>query len=122
MARDKLRSAMITRFASLPGLLLSALLAAQGIAQTTSPTTRPATTQRVRWQITLPPGFVKVAVGDRLAICDAADEAWVKEALTSAPPATKPTTMPADLLDRLASHRAALVKQMSTDFAVSDPS
>jgi hypothetical protein len=55
-----------------------------------------------------------------MAICDTADEPWVKEVLTSAPATTKPTTMPSELIDRVGTHRAALVKQLSSDFAYTD--
>ena len=69
----------------------------------------------------MPPGFIKVTAGERVAICDPADEAWVKTALTSASPATKPSTMPADLVQRLTDRRAALAKQIGADFGISDP-
>src|SRR5215468_2245977 len=91
--------------------LFCAAAAAQTVPLTapTTTTTGPATTQRVRWQMTMPSGFVKVVAGDRVAICDPADESWVKTALADAPPATKPSTMPADLIQRVVDHRAALV-------------
>src|SRR5438067_3806054 len=93
-------------------VIVIAVVAANTSAQTapgTAPTTSatgPATTRRVRWQMTPPPGFVKISVGDRTAICDPADEAWVKAALTAAAPATKPTTMPGELIQRVTDRRA----------------
>src|SRR5947209_7832742 len=120
--RHKLASRMIRQQAIFLTALL--LLGEIGIAQTTAPTsapaTGPATTRRARWELVLPPGFVKLSVGDHLAICDAADEPWVKEALSSTTAATRPTTMPADLITRLNSHRPALLKQMTSDFGLSD--
>src|SRR5437016_5435018 len=102
------------------------IIAASAVAQnapTTSATTSataPATTRRARWQVTMPAGFVKVIAGQRVAICDPADETWIKEALTAAAAATKPSTMPADLIQRVMDHRAAMVKQMAADFGISD--
>jgi len=101
-------------------LLISACSFAQTTTPATAPTTGPATTQRAAWKVTIPQGFVRVQAGDRMAICEAADEPWVKEVLTTAPPTTKPTTMPADLIDRFAKHREALVNQVTSDFGYSD--
>jgi hypothetical protein len=103
------------------GLLI---LGADAQAQTepaTAPSTGPATTRRARWEMTIPAGFVKVVVSqDRQAICTAEDESWVKAALSSAAPATKPSTMPANLIELVQSHRDPLVKQIASDFAISD--
>src|SRR6476469_9493382 len=38
-----------------------------------------------RFELTPPPGFVKIIVGDRMAVADKSDEAWVREVLTQAP-------------------------------------
>src|SRR5205809_1171424 len=116
---------MIHKISSLFAIVIVGI-AANALAQTppatsaTTSTSGPATTRRVRWRMTPPPGFVKVSVGDRVAICDPADEAWVKPALTAAPPATKPSTMPTELIQRVTDRRATLAKQLATDFAISD--
>src|SRR5207248_4661667 len=63
---------------------------------TTLPTasTAPATTSApARYELSIPAGFVKVTVNDRNAICEAADEPWVRETLAAVGPATRPTTM-----------------------------
>jgi hypothetical protein len=114
----------INRLLAMGIALITAIAAAQ-TAPTTSPTTSatgPATTRRARWQMTMPAGFVKVLAGERVAICDPADQTWVKEALPSVVPATKPSTMPADLIGRVNDHRAALVKLIAADFGISDSS
>jgi hypothetical protein len=68
----------------------------------------------------MPPGYQKIAAGGHMAICLPADAQWVKKALSETKPATRPTTMPADLLKRIADNRAAVVKQMVADLALSD--
>src|SRR5213593_575392 len=79
----KLLREMMQKPYCLIAIFLAASTAALGAqtAPTTTATTStsgPATTRRALWHMTMPPGFVKVAVGDRVAICDPADEAWVK--------------------------------------------
>src|SRR2546423_1766530 len=78
-------------------------------APASAPASAPATTQRARYELTLPPGMVKVVVGERQAICDAVDEPWVKQVLTEVGPATRPTTLASDLLTSLSAKRAELV-------------
>jgi hypothetical protein len=81
------------------------------------PATAPAEPPYV---LVMPPGYQKIAVGEHTAICLPADAEWVKKALTETKPATRPTTMPVDLLKRIADNRAAVVKQMVTDLALAD--
>src|SRR5687768_7556787 len=94
-------------------LLVAAVALAIGATahgQATAPTT--ATTQRPRYVMTIPPGFHKVEVGYRVALCEPADDAWVKKVLNDAPPTTMPTTMPADVIDRLNERRGILKARM----------
>src|SRR4051812_6150282 len=82
---------------------------------------RPATAPAVPpYVLVMPPGYQKVVVGEHTAVCLPADAEWVKKGLTEAKPATRPTTMPADLLKRIADNRAAVVKQMVADLALTD--
>ena len=78
-----------------------------------APTTAPRAT------LVVPPGFDRVTVGGYTALCEPNDQAWVKRALADVKPATRPTTMPADVLQRIATNRAAVIKQIVTDFALS---
>src|SRR5262245_43061373 len=71
----------------------------------TLPTSAPAAPERPRYVMTMPPGFHKVESGFRVALCEPADDAWVKRALSDTPPTTMPTTMPADVVDRLKDRR-----------------
>ena len=80
--------------------------------------TAPAATARARHQITVPPGFQKVTVGFRTALCEPADEAWVKRVLGTVDPPQQPTTMPADLIDRVAQKRALLKARVAADLAL----
>jgi hypothetical protein len=84
-----------------------------------SPTTSPATA-RARYVFPIPQGFEKVTVANHTAVCLPEDLAWVKQAMEKVKPATKPATMPSDLLKRLADHRSALIKQMVSDLALPD--
>src|SRR6185437_13872951 len=85
-----------------------------------APATSP-TTERARHQVIIPPNFVKVEVSERTALCEPPDKEWVGKALDELQPSARPTTMPSDLADTLASRRAELVKQMSADLGISDP-
>ncbi|HEY7117389.1 MAG TPA: hypothetical protein VH475_12430 [Tepidisphaeraceae bacterium] len=73
-----------------------------------------------RYTLVMPPGFEKVTVGAHIAICQPNDVEWVKKSLAEVKPATRPTTMPADLLKRVTENRPAVVKQMVADFALAD--
>jgi hypothetical protein len=79
-----------------------------------------ATAPAARAVLVMPPGFEKVTVGDHTALCQPNDAQWVKGALASIKPATRPTTMPSDLLTRIAQKRPEVVKQMVTDLALPD--
>lgn len=80
----------------------------------TAPTTRP------RLEAVLPPGFVKVSVGARQAFTEPANEPWVKEVLTQTGPATRPTTMPSDLIDKVQLARPQITQQLMTELGITD--
>jgi hypothetical protein len=85
------------------------------------PATAPATTP-VRYVLVMPPGFKAVAMGNHTAIVEPTDEAWVRETLQTLAPTTLPSTMPANLLEKLAANRESLRAQMVTDLGLTDPS
>ncbi|MDB5323128.1 MAG: hypothetical protein JWN40_4759 [Phycisphaerales bacterium] len=92
----------------------------QGIMTSVVPPV-PATAPAVPpYRLVLPPGYEKVTAAGHTALCLPADAEWVKKALTETKPATRPTTMPADLLKRVTDNRAAIVKQMVADLALPD--
>jgi hypothetical protein len=95
-------------------VLLIVCSATLAVAQT-KPTTRP------RYVLTPPPGFVLVEESGRRVLCDPVDQSWVAQAAKTVAPATRPTTMPADLLTRLAEGRGKLVADMARDGALTDP-
>src|SRR5262245_17614411 len=92
-------------------LILTSRLA---FAQATVPTSRPTT----RRSVVIPPGFERVEAASRIALCEKSDEPWVKQALQSAAPATRPTTMPSDLITRFGEKRDAILKGMSHDLGI----
>jgi hypothetical protein len=67
-----------------------------------------------------PPGFHKLTVGNRSAFCLPADDGWVREALSSVGPSTRPTTMPSDMVASIQQRRDALVQMMMQDLALTD--
>jgi hypothetical protein len=53
-------------------------------------------------------------------LCEPADDAWVKQAIELTPPATMPTTMPADVVDRLKDRRQILIARIAGDLSLRD--
>lgn len=103
-------------------LVVAALPASAQPAPSTAPATGPATQpQRPRKAVSVPPGFKLIEDGPRRALCQPADEAWVRDALADRQPTTRPTTMPSDLLARVTAQRDDLVARMAADLAMPDP-
>jgi hypothetical protein len=100
-------------------IVLVALMGFAGVAlgQPAAPATAPVAP---RYAMTMPPGYEKVVVGEHTAVCRPGDVEWVKRALGELKPATRPTTMPADVARRVAENRAAVIKQMVADLALPD--
>lgn len=71
-------------------------------------------------KITIPPGFKLLPVNGRNILIEPADEAWVATAMTKLQATTKPATLPATLLQKLASQRDALLRQVAVDLALRD--
>jgi hypothetical protein len=70
--------------------------------------------------IRLPDGFVRVTAGQRIAMCEPADQPWVRDCLAQSPPATQPSTRPADLLARLQSQKDTLERQLTGQLNLAD--
>lgn len=103
-----------------PTLIIFALLTLSRPAWAQpAPATAPATAP-ARYEMTVPAGFEKVTLNNHVAVCKAADADWVKKALVDLKPATRPTTMPVDVLKRTTAARADVVKQMVADLGVAD--
>lgn len=85
------------------------------------PAAAPSTSAAARRAVVIPPGFKVIVVSGHSVICQADDEQWIRQAVASVQPATKPSTMPADLLERLTAGREMLAARMSTDLALKDP-
>jgi hypothetical protein len=118
---------MIRLLPPLAVFVIVATFCARGLAQVASPapaslpttlTTAPAT--RPAYHVTVPPGFKKVVIESRTLIIQDADVKWVTESLEAMAPTTRPTTMPADMLDRLNAGRAALKQRMIADMGPLD--
>jgi hypothetical protein len=80
--------------------------------------TQPATTTVPAAEIAVPAGFVLIDAGGRRALAEAADERWVRDVLASTPPTTRPSTMPADVLQRAVVERDKIVAGLATDLAL----
>ncbi|MCS7032704.1 MAG: hypothetical protein NZ561_01775 [Phycisphaerae bacterium] len=77
-------------------------------------------TQPQRKALVVPPNF-KIVVGERRSVvCQEGDEAWVRQALLEAKPATMPSTMPSDLLERVTEYRDVLCERIARDLGFPD--
>jgi hypothetical protein len=85
----------------------------------TAPASLSATSQASRI-VSPPDGFVRLTVGDRTAICEPADQNWVRDCLNQAPPGTQPSTRPSDLLENLHKSQDALQSQIATQLDLKD--
>ena len=84
-------------------------------------TTEPAASQPEAAHVAeIPPGYHVLTVGTRHVICLPSDDDWVRKAAESVRPATRPTTMPSDLLAAISEHRADLDAMVQSDLALSD--
>ena len=90
-------------------------------AQIAPPAVNPPTAEtRKRQEMVVPPGYQKVTAGEHTVLCEAADAAWVKQALGDVKAPPKPNISPADVIKALPEKRAALAKQVATDLALTD--
>lgn len=105
------------------GLVLacSAVAAAQEVAAgpAAAPTTAPAT-QKALYRFVAPEGNVVFEAGGMKVACAEQDRAVVEAAIKSAGATTRPTTMPADVLERLKAARAGIVQKMAKEFVLQD--
>src|SRR5579862_8525644 len=60
-------------------------------------------------KVIIPPGFHLITVANRNIICQATDDAWIKDAVTGVKPATRPTTMPSDVITDVKSRRDIVI-------------
>ncbi|MGH7180278.1 MAG: hypothetical protein ACREJC_23065 [Tepidisphaeraceae bacterium] len=111
----------IRRLARCAGFL-SCLLGIIRTDRAAEPATAPATTQaRARRTVVIPAGFKAVSAAGRTVLCEPGDETWVLEVLTATGPATRPTTMPADLTKSVSEMRASLKTRLVAELALTDP-
>ena len=75
---------------------------------------------RARREMVPPPGFERVTVDAITALCEKDDADWVRLTLTEMKPATRPSTMPSDLMISLRSQQADIIRRMKTDLALTD--
>lgn len=95
-------------------LMLLTMLTLPALAQ---PATAPAAK---RFALVMPPGFEKVTLAGHTALCEPADKEWVSKALQAVKPATRPSTMPSDLITAASARRSELLKQMVADLGVAE--
>lgn len=106
-----------------PTLLLSVLSLAtlQTFSQPAGAPPPPATSPTTpRFVMVVPPGYQQVTVAGHTALCQPNDAEWVKKALGDVKPATRPSTMPADIIKRVTENRAAFTKAVVTDLVLAD--
>jgi hypothetical protein len=94
-------------------LIIVLAFVTRATAQTTAPATREA--------VNVPAGFEVVEGDGRRVIVAAEDVGWVPAALETVQPATRPTTMPADVVERLIEQRAWLEGRLARDLLIEDP-
>ncbi|HUB25010.1 MAG TPA: hypothetical protein VL992_06240 [Tepidisphaeraceae bacterium] len=99
------------------GSVISCCLFNSAIALADDSTTKPAELVEP-YVVLIPPGMKLVQVGDKGALCSPAIEDAVRQGLENVGPATRPSTMPTDLLTRLASQRSSLIAEMKSDLNV----
>src|SRR5439155_26669576 len=85
----------------------------------TAPTSE-ASTQSTRKAVTVPEGYVVTHVTGRSVLCPKGELRWTQESLLRLEPATRPSTMPSEVVVRLRGRRDELVKQMTADLALRD--
>jgi len=100
-------------------ILLAFTFALVGL-NSASAQTNPSTAPAARHELTVPPGFVRLSISDREIICLPEDEAWVRQAVGVIQPATRPSTMPADLIQRAESARPEIERQIAADLGITD--
>lgn len=80
-----------------------------------------ASTQPVpRWVLQIPPGHELLDAGNYKIICTPEDKPWVQGALQTITPATRPTTMPSDMLQRYSQNLQSVTTKVGQDFALAD--
>jgi hypothetical protein len=85
---------------------------------TKAPTTGPTT--RAPYRATEPPGFKRTTIDGRTFFLRDADAKWTAEVVAALSPTTRPTTMPADMIERATTNRAAIKQSMMTDLGLTD--
>lgn len=81
-------------------------------------TTAPAEAPRERHALVLPEGFEIIEAAGRRAVATADDAAWVREVLEQVDPPARPTTMPADVVERALARRDQVVEQLGRELAI----
>jgi hypothetical protein len=79
-----------------------------------------ATTAPVRRALVVPAGYKVIEVGDRRVVAEGGEEGWIRKAMAELAPATRPTTGPVDLVERLVAVRGELAREMVGDLGLAD--
>ncbi len=75
----------------------------------------------LRREVVIPAGYEVIEREGRRVIATMADAEWVRQALVGIQPATRPSTLPADVIERLIAKRAWLEQQLARDLLIEDP-
>jgi hypothetical protein len=101
-------------------LILLAFAAALAGSVRAEAQTNPSTSPATRHEVIVPPGFARISVSDREILCLPEDEAWVRQAVSAIQPATRPSTMPVDLIQRAETARPEIERQIAADLGNTD--
>ena len=88
------------------------LLLAVYAAAEQAPATQPAASEPSYHAAVISPGFHAIAANNHTVFCQPQDDQWIQSALKSHAPATRPTTMPSDLVARIAQKRGQVKSDM----------
>lgn len=90
----------------------------QATSSSTRATTGSAGRATSRPRLVTPAGFVRMEISGRQFMIEPGDEAWVREAVAKVRPATRPSTMPSDVVERLKEGREEFARMVAGDLGV----
>jgi hypothetical protein len=100
-------------------LCLTLLLTVYAAAEQ-PPATQPASSKPSYHAAVIPPGFHAITASDHTVFCRPQDDQWIQSALAALPPATRPTTMPSDLIASIAQKRGQVKSDMMRELDLKD--
>src|SRR5690349_20450201 len=81
--------------------IVLALVMPLHLARGQQPSQQAAASQPARKALTVPPGFRLTSMVGRSVVCESENVRWIQQTLLTLAPATRPSTMPVDLVKNL---------------------